>query len=64
MDDFVQRMSKQFEFELKDKNSLIPKKILSIKELLNNKYNYQLDDSPIIVVESALKVLSKNEKYQ
>ena len=64
LDDFVQRMSKQFEFELKDKNSLIPKKILSIKELLNNKYNYQLDDSPIIVVESALKVLSKNEKYQ
>lgn len=64
LNDFANRINNQFKNELEDENSLITKKISSIKELLNNKYNYHLYDNSIIVVESALKELSKTEKYK
>lgn len=63
LDEFAKRISKQFEHEINDKNSLISKKIWNIKELLSSQYNIWIGDNPVLIVESALTELSKTEKY-
>lgn len=64
LDEFAMRVSKQFEYELKEENSLILKKIGDIEMLLMNKYNLKSNSDPIATIQSALIELSKTEKYK
>ena len=64
LDEFAIRIKKQFEYELKDGNSLISKKIWNIETILIDKYNLNSYSNPIITIQSALIELSKTEKYK
>lgn len=63
-DEFIKRIGVQFNYEVNNKNSLIYKKVWNIKNLLNNRFKHELGDNPVIIIESALKELSKTEKYK
>lgn len=65
LEDFAIRMNRQFVTEYNNNNSLISKKIWNIKNVLNNKFNQRIDsEDPVIILQSALKELSKAEKYK
>ena len=64
LDTFVGRMKKNFKNETDNHNSLVSKKISNIQILLHNKYNLQISDNPVLIIQSALTELSKAEKYR
>lgn len=63
LDVFVARINKNFKNETDNHNSLVSRKISNLQTLLHNKYNLQIKDNPVLIIESALTELSKTEKY-
>lgn len=62
--EFINRIGAQFKYEVDNKNSLISKQVWNIKNLLIDKFKLRINNDPVIIIESALKELSKTEKYK
>ena len=62
--EFINRICVQFKYEVDNKNSLISKQVWNIKNLLIDKFKLRINNDPVIIIESALKELSKTEKYK
>ena len=64
LDVFVARMKKNFKDETDNHNSLVSRKIANIHTLLHDKCDLEINNNPILIVQSALAELSKSEKYR
>lgn len=64
INEFVTRMNNKLLYGANNSNSLISKNLTSIKSILQSKYELQLGNDPVLIIESALKELAKAEKYK